>query len=174
MWRSYLLHGDLFIRLLRQVKWKVAQEHCTYTIWHPITSVAQHICINSSAESSVRAPIDPHIEYWFSWEKSSNSHLCANVLVSNESIRKPKTQLVSTCSDWHIRTRSLSSTQTFQTRMCFWKTSTSHLTQVYPIPIFFMKLGRHQEEKMGISMFNVFPREIPNSLSVLYNMESIY
>lgn len=38
-------------------------------------------------------------------------------------------------------------------------TSTSHLTQVYPIPIFCMKLGRHQEETMGISMINVFPRK---------------
>lgn len=53
-------------------------------------------------------------------------------------------------------------------------TSTSHLTQVYPIPIFFMKLGRHQEENTGISMFNVFPRKIPNSLSVFWDNLYIY
>ena len=87
--------GSLFIRLVRQVKWKVAQEHCTHTIWHPITSVAQHICINSSAESSVRAPIRFHLVMG----KELKFPYMRNVLDSDESIRKPKTQLVSTCCD---------------------------------------------------------------------------
>lgn len=152
MWRSYLLQGEFVHQIVKASEWKVAQEHCTYTIWHPITSVAQHICINSSAESSVRAPIRSHLD--FHGKRVQIPNICAtNVLDSNESIRKPKTQLVSTCSDWHIWTWRLSSTQTFQTRMCYEKHPTYNIDISFdtslPHPHFFHETGTASGRKHG-------------------------
>ena len=82
-----------------------------------------------------------------------------NVLVSNESIRKPKTQLVSTCSDWHIRTWSLSSTQTFQTRMCFEKHRHLIWHKSIPSPFFSWNWDGIRKKKWESPCLMFFPEK---------------